>query len=96
MVAKTAGYAERSKRKITYALIYSYHSLCLDKKDIIRSELMAYEMLLKYMTEEKIGDRKRNNRTKDGIGSLILEDADLALRPYLVTDLIKLVASLAR
>ncbi|MGA7897392.1 MAG: hypothetical protein WA395_01065 [Nitrososphaeraceae archaeon] len=92
MVAKTAGYAERSKRKITYALIYSYHSLCLDKKDIIRSELMAYEMLLKYMTE----DRKRNNRTKDGIGSLILEDADLALRPYLVTDLIKLVASLAR
>ena len=93
MVAKTAGYAERSKRKITYALIYSYHSLCLDKKDIIRSELMAYEMLLKYMTEEY---RKRNNRTKDGIGSLILEDADLALRPYLVTDLIKLVASLAR
>ncbi len=89
MVAKTAGYAERSKRKITYALIYSYHSLCLDKKDIIRSELMAYEMLLKYMTEEndRLIDRKRNNRTKDGIGSLILEDADLALRPYLVTDL---------
>ena len=50
---------------------------------------MAYEMLLKYMTEEndRLMDRKRNNRTKDGIGSLILEDADLALRPYLVTDL---------
>lgn len=80
MVAKIAGYADRSKRRITYALIDSYHSLCLDKKDVIRSELMAYEKLLKYMTEEndRLMDRKRNNRTKDGIGSLILKDADLA------------------
>lgn len=52
MVAKTCGCAERNKRKITYALIDSYHSLCLDKKDIIRSELLACEKLLKYTTEE--------------------------------------------
>ncbi len=31
MVAKTCGCAERNKRKITYAFIDSYHSLCLDK-----------------------------------------------------------------
>jgi hypothetical protein len=44
---------ERDKRKITYALIDSYHSLCLDKKDIIRSELEACEGLLKYTTEDQ-------------------------------------------
>ena len=52
MVAKTCGCTERNKRKITYALIDSYHSLCLDKKDIIGSELMACERLLKYTKEE--------------------------------------------
>ena len=31
MVAKTCGCAERNKRKITYAFIHPYHSLCLDK-----------------------------------------------------------------
>jgi hypothetical protein len=57
IVAKTCGCTERdNKRKIAYALIDSYHSLCLDKKDIIRSELMACEKLLKYTTEEQ-GDR---------------------------------------
>lgn len=52
VIAKTAGCAVRNKRKITYALVDSYHSLCLDKKDIISSELMACEKLLKYTTEE--------------------------------------------
>ena len=54
IVAKTCGCKmERDKRKITYALIDSYHSLCMDKKDIIRSELMACERLLKYTTEDQ-------------------------------------------
>jgi hypothetical protein len=44
---------KRDKRKITYALIDSYHSLCLDKKDIIRSELEACERLLKYTIEDQ-------------------------------------------
>lgn len=52
MVAKTCGCVQRNKRKITYALIDSYHGLCLDKKDIIESELMACERLLKYTIEE--------------------------------------------
>ena len=52
MVAKTCGCAQRNRRKITYALIDSYHSLCLDKKYIIVSELIACERLLKYHSEE--------------------------------------------
>jgi hypothetical protein len=52
MVAKTCGCAQRNRRKITYELIDSYHSLCLDKKDIIVSELIACERLLKYTSEE--------------------------------------------
>lgn len=52
MVAKTCGCVQRNKRKIAYALIDSYHGQCLDKKDIIESELMACESLLKYTIEE--------------------------------------------
>ena len=74
MVAKTCGCAQRNKRKITYALIDSYHSLCLDKKDIIESELIACERLLKYTSEEydRQNHRKRNSRTKDDVGSSVL------------------------
>lgn len=57
IVAKTCGCKmERDKRKVTYALIDSYHNLCLDKTDMIRSELMACERLLKYTSDET--DRK--------------------------------------
>lgn len=52
MVAKTCGCAQINKRKIKYALIDTHHSLCLDKKDIIESELIAYGKLLKYTSEE--------------------------------------------
>ena len=48
---------------MTYQLIDSYHSLCLDKKDIIYGELEACERLLKYASE---GDKKT-------IGSEIVE-----------------------
>jgi len=35
IVTKTCGCREKNKRKMTYQFIDSYHSLCLDKKDII-------------------------------------------------------------
>ncbi|MFZ0329344.1 MAG: hypothetical protein WAL66_18780 [Nitrososphaeraceae archaeon] len=37
---------------VTCTFIDSYHSLCLDKKDILNSELIACERLLKYTLEE--------------------------------------------
>ena len=52
VIAKTCGCRENNKRKVTYALVASYHSLCLDKKDIIYAELEACEKLLKYTLEE--------------------------------------------
>jgi hypothetical protein len=55
IMAKTCGYSKRNKR-VTYALLDSYHSLCLDKKDIIHSEIQACQRLLKY-TKDK-ADKK--------------------------------------
>ena len=37
---------------IAYSLIYSYHGLCLDKKEITNSELEACKMLLKQSTDD--------------------------------------------
>jgi hypothetical protein len=50
ILAKTCGSSEK-KRKVTYQLIDSYHSLSLDKKEIIYAELEACERLLKYASE---------------------------------------------
>jgi hypothetical protein len=55
IIAKTCGCNKRSRR-VTYAFLDSYHSLCLDKKDIIYSEIEACQILLKY-TKDKI-DKK--------------------------------------
>lgn len=52
MVAITCGCTQINRRKLTYALIDTYHSLCLDKKDVIESELIACGKLLKYTSEE--------------------------------------------
>ena len=52
IVAKTCGCREKNKRKVTYQFIDSYHSLCLDKKDIMYAELEACEKLLKYALDE--------------------------------------------
>ena len=52
IIAKTCGCKERGTKKITYSFIDAYHSLCLDKKDIISSELEACESLLKRTTDE--------------------------------------------
>jgi hypothetical protein len=39
--------------KVTYTFIDSYHSLCLDKKDIISAEIEACNRLSKYTRDER-------------------------------------------
>lgn len=50
VVAKTCGCKE-NKRKITYAFMNEYHSLCIDKKDLISAQLEACEKLSKYAND---------------------------------------------
>ena len=52
MIAKTCGCDDRRK-KVGYAFVDSYHSLCIDKKDIILALIQACERLLKYPRDEK-------------------------------------------
>ena len=47
VVAKTCG-CTTNKRKVTYAFLSEYHTLCLDKKDVISAQLEACEKLSKY------------------------------------------------
>jgi hypothetical protein len=49
--AKTIGCRETGI-KITYSLVDTYHSLCLDKKDIILGQMHACERLLKFTKDE--------------------------------------------
>ena len=49
--AKTCGCKEKSV-KIAYSFVDTYHSLCLDKKDIMLDQIQACERLLKYTTDE--------------------------------------------
>jgi hypothetical protein len=51
ILARTCGCKERN-RKVTYSFIESYHSLCLDKRDIILAELDACTKLLRYAVDE--------------------------------------------
>jgi hypothetical protein len=46
-MAKTCGCMDK-KRKVTYSLIDSYHSLCHDKKDLILGQIEACQRLAKY------------------------------------------------
>jgi hypothetical protein len=39
-------------RKVTYSFVDDYHSLCIDKKDILSAELEACERLLKQTKDE--------------------------------------------
>ena len=39
-------------RKVTYSFIDDYHSLCLDKEDILSAEMEACERLLKQTKDE--------------------------------------------
>jgi hypothetical protein len=50
IMAKTCG-CENKKRKVTYSLIDSYHSLCHDKKDLILGQIEACQRLVKYTTQ---------------------------------------------
>lgn len=45
LIAKICGCKE-SNKKIIYSFVDQYHSLCLDKKDILASQLEACEHLL--------------------------------------------------
>ena len=56
LVAKTCSYEDKNKNKVTYEFVDSYHSLCLDKKDIICAEIEASDTLLKDVSDE--GDKK--------------------------------------
>jgi hypothetical protein len=56
LVAKTCGSQDKDKNKVTYEFIDSYHSLCLDKKDIIYAEIEASNTLLKDVWDE--GEKK--------------------------------------
>jgi hypothetical protein len=51
IIAKTCGCKDKGT-KITYSFIDAYHSLCIDTKDIITSELEACESLLIRTTDE--------------------------------------------
>jgi hypothetical protein len=51
IIAKTCG-CKDAGRKVTYSFVDSYHGLCMDKKDIILSEIQACERLLKYTRDE--------------------------------------------
>jgi hypothetical protein len=47
IIAKTCG-CRTNNRKVTYAFLNEYHSLCIDKKDLISAQLEACEKLSKY------------------------------------------------
>ncbi len=51
VVAKTCG-CTTNRRKVTYAFVSEYHSLCIDKKDVISAQLEACEKLAKYVNDE--------------------------------------------
>jgi hypothetical protein len=51
LIAKTCGCKDK-KRKVTYSFVFSAHSLCKDKKDLILSQIEACERLSKYTKDE--------------------------------------------
>ena len=50
IIAKTCGCMDK-KRKVTYSLIDSYHSLCHDKKDLILGQIEACQRLVNYTAQ---------------------------------------------
>ena len=50
MEAKTCNC--KKKANIIYSFVDSYHSLCLDKKEILLAQIQACERLLKYATDK--------------------------------------------
>jgi hypothetical protein len=56
IVAKTCGCREKNRRTVRYQFIDSYPTLCLDKKDLILTQLEACERFLEYVNQ-KIANR---------------------------------------
>ena len=57
IIAKMCGCKKGNiTKKVSYKFVDSYHSLCLDKRDIIFEELNACERLLKYSKDYNIDD----------------------------------------
>jgi hypothetical protein len=50
--ARTCSCKDENGKKIAYAFVDSYHGLCLDKMEIIKSELEACLTLLKYSSND--------------------------------------------
>ena len=65
---KNMWWKDKGTKKITYSFIDAYHSLCIDKKDIISSELEACDSLLMTLMNgsRSTGYRIRNGRIKNG------------------------------
>ncbi len=52
VVAKTCGYGTERQR-VTYAFSEEFHSICMDKKDVLIAEIAACEKLLKYAPDSE-------------------------------------------
>jgi hypothetical protein len=52
IIAKICSCKGRRNKKVTYSITDAYHSLCLDKKDILLAELEACERLSKNAIDE--------------------------------------------
>jgi hypothetical protein len=79
VVAKTCGSKDNNRMKVTYAFVDSYHSLCIDKKDIMYAELEACEKLLKYAVDES---DKKTIQSEIAESKMVFGSFDLALRLY--------------
>jgi hypothetical protein len=53
VTAKTCGCKDTGKRRVAYAFTEEFHSLCMDKKDVIQAEIEACEKLLKYASDDR-------------------------------------------
>ena len=53
IAAKTCACKENNRRKVTYTFLDAYHSLCVDKKEILMAQLEACGNLLKH-SDDKI------------------------------------------
>ncbi|HEU4467794.1 MAG TPA: hypothetical protein VFR61_02000 [Nitrososphaeraceae archaeon] len=51
IVAKTCE-CENRRRKVTYSMIDTCHSLCHDKKDLILGQIEACQRLVKYIAKD--------------------------------------------
>lgn len=51
ITARTCGCMKKNGKRVAYTLIDSYHGLCLDKKDIVMSELKACTTHLRHSTD---------------------------------------------